>query len=314
MRVLVTGGAGFIGSHLVHALHQKGIPVAVLDDLSTGKRAHIPPDVPLYQTDIRDLNAVLHAFQDFQPTHVAHQAAQASVKHSVQNPCKDAEINLLGGLNILEAMRATGTQKIVFASTGGAIYGEVPEGRRAPETWPPKPKSPYAASKAAFEHYLEVYRQTHGLTYTTLRYANVYGPRQDPHGEAGVVAIFTNRLLHAQPVTLYARKEPGDPGCIRDYIHVEDVTRANLLALETNLEGTYNVSTGQGRTTEDVLYTIARALGTTPRVTYAPPRDGDLEVSVLDPTQLQAHGWRPQVPFEEGIRRTVAWFREQTQR
>uniref|UniRef100_A0A831UF87 SDR family oxidoreductase n=1 Tax=Thermus islandicus TaxID=540988 RepID=A0A831UF87_9DEIN len=308
MRVLVTGGAGFIGSHIVEALLKEGVEVAVLDNLSTGRREHVPPGVPFYQVDLRDREGVERAFREFRPTHVSHQAAQASVKVSVDDPLLDFEVNLLGGMNLLEACRRYGVEKLLFASTGGAIYGEVPEGERAEETWPPRPKSPYAASKAAFEHYLAAYGQNYGLKWAALRYGNVYGPRQDPHGEAGVVAIFAERVLKGEPVTLYARKTPGDEGCVRDYVYVEDVARAHTLALFA-LEGVYNVGTGEGHTTLEVLKAVAEAALKTPEVIHAPPRPGDLERSVLSPLKLMAHGWRPRVGFREGIRLTVEHFR-----
>ncbi|GAA6755923.1 NAD-dependent epimerase/dehydratase family protein [Thermus thalpophilus] len=309
MRVLVTGGAGFIGSHIVEHLIQEGLEVAVLDNLAGGKRENVPKGIYFYKVDLRDKEGLERVFREFRPTHVSHQAAQASVKVSVENPVLDFEVNLLGGLNLLEACRKWGVEKLVFASTGGAIYGEVPEGEAAEETWPPRPKSPYAASKAAFEHYLSAYGQNYGLKWVALRYGNVYGPRQDPHGEAGVVAIFAKRVLKGEPVTLYARKTPGDEGCVRDYIYVEDVVRAHNLALRS-LEGVYNVGTGEGHTTREVLEAVAEAAGKAPEVNPAPPRPGDLERSVLSPVKLMAHGWRPQVGFKEGIRRTVEHFRE----
>ncbi|APD08434.1 MULTISPECIES: SDR family oxidoreductase [Thermus] len=309
MRVLVTGGAGFIGSHIVESLWKEGVEVAVLDNLATGKRENVPQGIYFYKVDLRDKEGLERVFREFRPTHVSHQAAQASVKVSVENPLLDFEVNLMGGLNLLEACRKWGVEKLVFASTGGAIYGEVPEGESAEETWPPRPKSPYAASKASFEHYLSAYGQNYGLKWVALRYANVYGPRQDPHGEAGVVAIFAERVLKGEPVTLYARKTPGDEGCVRDYIYVEDVVRAHHLALR-GLEGVYNVGTGEGHTTKEVLEAVAEAVGKTPEVKAAPPRPGDLERSVLSPLKLMAHGWRPEVGFREGIRRTVAYFRK----
>jgi UDP-glucose 4-epimerase len=211
-------------------------------------------------------------------------------------------------MNLLEACRRHGVEKLVFASTGGAIYGEVPEGEAAEETWPPRPKSPYAASKAAFEHYLSAYGQNYGLKWVSLRYGNVYGPRQDPHGEAGVVAIFAERVLKGEPVTLYARRTPGDEGCVRDYVYVGDVAEAHTLALK-GLEGVYNVGTGEGHTTLEVLKAVAEAALKTPEVRHAPPRPGDLERSVLSPLKLMAHGWRPRVGFREGIRLTVEHFR-----
>ena len=308
MRVLVTGGAGFIGSHIVEALLEEGLEVAVLDNLSTGKRENVPEGVPFYHVDLRDEEGVERVFREFRPTHVSHQAAQASVKVSVEDPLLDFAVNLVGGMHLLEACRRHGVEKLVFASTGGAIYGEVPEGEAAEETWPPRPKSPYAASKAAFEHYLSAYGQNYGLKWVSLRYGNVYGPRQDPHGEAGVVAIFAERVLKGEPVTLYARRTPGDEGCVRDYIYVKDVAEAHTLALK-GLEGVYNVGTGEGHTTKEVLEAVAKAAGRTPEVRPAPPRPGDLERSVLSPLKLMAHGWRPRVGFAEGIRLTVEHFR-----
>ena len=309
-RALVTGGAGFIGSHLVEALLARGLAVAVVDDLSTGRRENLPEGVTFYPVDISQREALFEAVEDFRPTHIFHQAAQASVKVSVEQPVHDARVNVIGGLNVLDAARRVGAQRVIFASTGGAIYGDVPEGQAADETWPARPASPYAASKAALEHYLEVYRHNYGLAFSVLRYSNVYGPRQDPFGEAGVVAIFTGRLLAGQPVTLFARREPGDEGCIRDYVWVGDVVAANLLAMDRDLDGVYNVGTGEGRTTRQVLAAIEAALGVKAQIEFSRPRPGDVERSVISPARLEAAGWRRTVSFEEGIRRTVEWFRQ----
>ncbi|MBO8141287.1 MAG: NAD-dependent epimerase/dehydratase family protein [Firmicutes bacterium] len=309
MRALVTGGAGFIGSHLVETLLARGWQVAVLDNFATGRRENVPEDAVLFEADVRDQDAVARAVADFRPTHIFHQAAQASVKVSVDDPALDAAINVMGGLSVLEAARRSGVRRVVVASTGGAIYGEVPEGQRASEEWPLRPKSPYGVAKAALEQYLEAYRQNFGLAGTVLRYANVYGPRQDPLGEAGVVAIFANRVLGGRPVTLFARREPGDEGCVRDYVWVGDVVAANLLAAERELDGCFNVGTGVGSTTRQVLAAIEAAAGARARVEPAPPRPGDLERSVVDASRLAACGWSPRVGLEEGIRRTVEWFR-----
>ncbi len=310
MRAIVTGGAGFIGSHLVDALVERGDEVLVLDDLSTGSEANLNPKAEFRKLDIRDREGVFEAFRAFSPELVFHQAAQASVSVSVRKPYFDAEVNLMGGLNVLEAAKEVGVRHFVFASTGGAIYGEVPEGERASEDRPPRPKSPYAASKAGFEYYLEVFKEEFGLPYASLRYGNVYGPRQNPHGEAGVVAIFATRILKGEPCVLFAGETLGDAGGIRDYVHVADVVAANLLAAEKGLSGVYNVGTGEGHTTEEVLWTIARALGAEPKVNYAERRPGDLYRSVLDPKKLVAEGWRPSRTFEEGIAETALAFRE----
>lgn len=312
MRALVTGGAGFIGSHLVDALHGRGATVGIVDNFVTGRRENVNQLADVFEVDLQDRFAVRNAVREFRPTHIFHQAAQASVKVSVDDPLHDAAINIVGGLHLLEAAREVGVERFVFASTGGALYGEVPEGEAATEDWPLHPKSPYGASKAAFERYLDVYRQNFGVRYTVLRYANVYGPRQDPFGEAGVVAIFISRLLQGTPVTLFARREPGDEGCVRDYVYVDDVVAANLRAAAAELDGFYNVGTGIGTTTRQVLAAIEVSLQTEARIKPAPPRPGDLERSVVEPARLRAFGWTPTVPFVDGIRRTVAWFRQRT--
>ena len=309
MRTLVTGGAGFIGSHIAEALLSEGHEVAVLDNLSSGKRENLPGGVELFVRDVRDREAVFDVFESFRPTHVSHQAAQISVSQSVKDPYFDAETNVLGGLNVLDAAVRGGVKHFVFASTGGAIYGEVPEGQRATEEWPARPASPYAAAKASFEYYLSVYRQQFGLSYTVLRYGNVYGPRQDPHGEAGVVAIFSQRLLRGEPVRVYARERRGDEGGVRDYIHVADVVAANMLALKQAVSGVFNVGTGTGHSTAEVLDAVSAALGVAPVVEHYGVRPGDLQRSVLDPGKLEKLGWQANVDFTNGIAETALWFK-----
>lgn len=312
MRVMVTGGAGFIGSHLTSALRDRAAAVAVLDNLSTGKATHVPDEVRLYETDLRDADAVTTAVRDFKPTHVCHLAAQSSVKVSVDDPGLDATTNITGGIHLLEACRAIGVERIVFASTGGALYGEVPEGELADESWPVQPKSPYAVSKASYELYLNAWEKLHGVRSTCLRFSNVYGPRQDPFGEAGVVAIFSKRLLERKPLKLFAMREAGDDGCIRDYVYVGDVVSANLAVLDDDMAGTFNVCTGEARSTRMVLETLARHAGIddlSALVEDAPPRPGDLERSVLDNALLKSRGWSLQTSFDEGIRQTLDHFR-----
>ncbi|MEY4576116.1 MAG: hypothetical protein RL701_819 [Pseudomonadota bacterium] len=309
MKVLVTGGAGFIGSHVADALLAANHEVLVLDDLSTGRRENLPARASFVQGDIRDTALVAKVFADFAPNVVTHQAAQTSVSVSTREPLRDAEVNILGSLNILNQAVAHKVQRLVFASTGGAIYGEVPDGTRATEQTPPNPLSPYACSKFAIEKYLNAYAREHGLRSTVLRYANVYGPRQDPHGEAGVVAIFGQRVLSGQPIQINARKAEGDSGCVRDYVFVSDVVKANLLAIEGKLDRSpINVCTGVATTTLELAQLIERASGAKAVLRNGPRREGDVERSVLDPGTPAPLG--AAVPMSEGIARTIAWFRE----
>ncbi len=309
MRVLVSGGAGFIGSHIVLGALTEGHTVAVLDNLSSGKRSNIPAEVPLFEVDLRDRAAILRALTEFKPEVVSHQAAQASVAISVREPHLDAEINVLGGLNLLDACVALNVKKVVFASTGGAIYGEVPEGKRAAEDTRPAPISPYAISKLAFEQLLDVYRTHHRLDSAVLRYANVYGPRQDPHGEAGVVAIFFDRTLAGQTLRVNALRSEGDPGCVRDYVYVADVARANLAALAGRLpDRVTNVGTGVPVTTQELATQISNICGVPLRTVYGAPRAGDIERSVLDATRFQ-RTLGETLPLADGLRHTFEWYR-----
>ena len=309
MKVLVTGGAGFIGSHVSDALLAADHEVLVLDDLSTGKRHNVPAQAKFVQGDIRDTALVAKVFADFKPDVVTHQAAQTSVSVSTREPLRDAEVNILGSLNILNEAVKHKLQRLVFASTGGAIYGDVPEGERATEARAPNPLSPYACSKFAVEKYLTAYGREHGLRSTVLRYANVYGPRQDPHGEAGVVAIFAQRLLQGEPIQVNARKQNGDAGCVRDYVYVGDVVKANLLAIENKLtQNPLNVCSGVATSTLDLAQMMASAAGVTAQLKYGPRREGDVERSVLDPGTPPPLG--AAVTLADGIAKTVAWFRQ----
>jgi UDP-glucose 4-epimerase len=307
MRVLVTGGAGFIGSHITDALLARGHDVTVIDDLSSGRWENVPAKARFVEGDIRNAATVAKLFEEQKPEVVCHQAAQTSVAVSTREPVRDAEINVIGGVQLLEQAVKHKVARFVFASTGGAIYGEVPEGRASTDT-PPRPLSPYACSKFAFEGYLGAYAKEHGLNYTVLRYANVYGPRQDPHGEAGVVAIFSQRLLDGQPVQINARRENGDAGCVRDYVFVEDVVRANMLAIEGKIEQrVVNLCTGEATTTLDLAQAIARATGVTPELKNGPRRAGDVERSVLDGGAfLKTY---PATPLDTGVQKTIEWFR-----
>lgn len=309
MRVLITGGAGFIGSHVADAAVAAGHDVLVLDDLSSGKKTNVPARAELVVGDVRDRVLVEATFARFRPEAVSHQAAQVSVSVSTREPIRDAEVNVIGTLNVLEAAVRAGTRQVVFASTGGAIYGEIEPGRRAKVGDPERPLSPYACSKRAAELYLFRYQHEHGLAPTVLRYANVYGPRQDPHGEAGVVAIFSERLLAGQPVSVFAQRTEGDDGCGRDYVYVGDVVKANLRALAGDLAvPIVNVATGIETSTRELARRIAAAVGaSSPAIGSGPPRAGDVLRSVLEPSP-EATGEAP-TPLDRGLAETVAWFR-----
>jgi UDP-glucose 4-epimerase len=302
MKVLVTGGAGFIGSHVTDWLVEAGVEVVVLDNFSSGKRASVNPRARLCEADI--CGEEVHAlFAQERFDCVDHHAAQMNVRRSVDDPLFDARVNILGSLNLLQAAVATGVKKFVFASTGGAIYGEqltFP----ADETHQTCPMSPYGVAKLAVEKYLAFYEEVYQLPYTALRYANVYGPRQDPHGEAGVVAIFSQQLLAHRPAIINGSGEQT-----RDFIYVDDVARANVLAVTTALHGLYNVGTGV-ETSVNVLYAaLAKHAGATPPPQHGPPKAGEQKRSVLDCRKLQATtNWRPTVLLDEGLRRTMASF------
>jgi UDP-glucose 4-epimerase len=297
MRAIVTGGAGFIGSHVAEALVARGDGVHVLDDLSSGKRENVPAGAELHVGDIRAPEAV---FDSVRPELVFHLAAQASVSVSVARPAFDAEVNVLGTVAVLEAARAHGAQ-VVFSSTGGAIYGECD--RPASEDWERRPLSPYGTSKLAGEEYLAAWNRLHGTRHVALRYGNVYGPRQDPHGEAGVVAIFLRAVADGRRPTIF-----GDGSQVRDYVYAGDVARATLAA--TALDGgVVNIATGRATSVLDLVDAMRRATGREIAPEHGPERLGDLQRSVLDP-RLAARelGWRPEVSLEDGLRATWRFF------
>ena len=308
MQILITGGAGFIGSHVADACLEAGHQVLVLDDLSSGRRANVPAKATFVEGDIRDQGTVEGVVGDFKPDAICHQAAQTSVAVSTREPVRDAEINIVGTLHLLNAAVRQGVGHVVFASTGGAIYGEVPDGQRASLARAPVPISPYACSKFAVESYLTAYAHQSGLRSTVLRYANVYGPRQDPHGEAGVVAIFCQRLLAGEPIRVNAKKQEGDDGCIRDYVYIADVVRANMAALSGDLvQPMINVCSGAGTTTMQLAQTLKGLTHSSSAIGFGPKREGDVERSVLDPGEPSPLG--ASTPLSNGLEATVAWFR-----
>jgi len=308
VKVLVTGGAGFIGSHIADALLADGHDVCIFDDLSTGHERNVPDGARFVRGDLRSRDAVRSVVESFRPDVVSHQGAQTSVAVSAREPVMDAEVNVIGSLHLFDACLAADVERVVFASTGGAIYGEVPEGERATTSWIPRPLSPYACAKLSVERYLDAYRHEHGLESTVLRYANVYGPRQDPHGEAGVVAIFAKRLLGGQPIRINAMRDVGDDGCIRDYVFVDDVVRVNLEAIVGRYGAdVVNVATGAPTSTRAIADGLCEALDVTPDMSFAERRAGDLERSVLEPYEGLTT-----VGLGTGLRRTAKWFAAQS--
>ena len=308
MRALVTGGAGFIGSTLVDRLIADGHEVVVVDDLRRGRREMLrdalAAGATLVELDILD-EGLTDVLAEARPEVVFHLAAQIDVRVSVADPLLDTRQNVLATVNLAEAARKAGVRKIVFSSSGGSIYG-TPDELPVPESVPINPKSPYAASKVAGEVYLNTYRQLYGLECTHLALANVYGPRQDPHGEAGVVAIFANALLAGAPTKVF-----GDGGNTRDYVYVGDVVEAFVAASGAHGGGRrYNIGTGE-QTSDRMLHTlVAKELGVPDAPEHAPARLGDLRASALDATAARTDlGWTPKVDIAEGVRRTVEYFR-----
>jgi UDP-glucose 4-epimerase len=313
MKIMVTGGAGFIGSNVVDGFINAGHQVVVVDNLYTGKRSNVNPQAQFYELDIRSPQ-VVELIEREKPDVLNHHAAQMSVPDSVADPLFDADVNIKGLLNLLEAARKHGVRKVIFISSGGAIYGEASEYPTS-EAYQPRPLSPYAVSKYASEHYLGYYRHQYGLDYTTLRYANIYGPRQVPHGEAGVVAIFTNNLLQGKRSTLNHFVEDA-AGMVRDYCYVEDVVKANLVALETGAGDFFNIGTGTGTRTLDLYHAIFEAFQERspgmPGALAVPERQlarpGDLTKSCLIVEKARrVLGWVPETDLREGIRETVKW-------
>jgi UDP-glucose 4-epimerase len=306
MRILVTGGAGFIGSHTVDALVAAGThEVAVIDNLSAGKPDQVNSRARFHQADIRDAAEVGRIIASERPEVMVHLAAQMDVRRSVADPAFDAQVNLVGFLNLMEAARQHGLRRVVFSSTGGAIYGEQ-DTFPADESHPCRPVSPYGVAKFSTESYLFFYRAQYGIEYAAMRYANVYGPRQDPHGEAGVVAIFCGRLLEDQPVTIF-----GDGEQTRDYVYVGDVVRANVAAVAAPATGPINVGTGI-ETSVNRLYGILAAVAASDRPpAYAPARPGEQKRSVIAAARAGRElGWQPEVTLEDGLRRTYRFFHE----
>jgi UDP-glucose 4-epimerase len=303
-KILITGGAGFIGSTIADLFLASGWEVAVLDDLSSGKRENVPAGARFYPCDVRSAAATEAVIQE-KPSVVCHHAAQIDVRKSMADPRHDCDVNLGGLLHLMQAAAKAGSVKqVLFASSGGAIYGDTDQVPTR-EDHPARPLSHYGVAKASSELYLGVYRANHGIPYAALRYANVYGPRQDPHGEAGVVAIFCGRLLDRKPCTIN-----GDGRQTRDYVYVGDVARANLLAAERGFAGALNVGTGIETDVNELYARLAGAAGVEAPPVHGPAKPGEQLRSCIDPSAARAAlGWAPAMALDEGLLRTLEYFR-----
>jgi UDP-glucose 4-epimerase len=304
LKVLITGGAGFIGSHVADRLVADGHDVVILDNLSTGHVEHLQPNARFYQMDLHS-PWIDELFRIERPEAVLHQAAQASVRRSVEDPVFDAGVNVLGTATLLQASAHHGVRRFLFASTGGALYGDA-DVIPTPEDYPTLPVSPYGASKLAAEVYLRTFHAMHGLSYAALRYANVYGPRQDPHGEAGVVAIFSQRLLSGEKARIN-----GDGKQTRDFVYVGDVAEANARALASDAVGSFNVGTGIETDVNTIFQMLARLTDSNQPEEHGPPMPGEQRRSVVDARKIEKQlGWKPKTSLNAGLDATVRYFRE----
>lgn len=306
MRILVTGGAGFIGSHVVDAYIEAGHDVIVLDDLSRGSRRNLNPRARFYWGDIQDRSLVERIFAEEKPQLVNHHAAQMDVRRGVREPVFDAQVNIVGSLKVIEAAVAHGVPRFIYISTAGAAYGE-PKQFPVAEDYPINPITPYGASKHTVEHYLFTFSNLYGLPYVVLRYGNVYGPRQSSQGEAGVFAIFSEQMLNGIRPTIY-----GDGSKVRDYVYVEDVVRANLAALERGTGEVFNIGTGVPTTDYEVFCLVRDLLGRKPlEPTYTSKRLGEIDKICLDISKARLLlDWMPKVALHEGAQRTVEYFQK----
>ncbi len=304
MKVLVTGGAGFIGSHVVDRLVEEGHNVVVVDNLSTGKRKNVNRAASLYKIDIQSWR-LERVFRNERPNVVLHLAAQMNVRRSVAEPVFDAQVNILGTMHVLQQAVQHGARKVIFASSGGAIYGEQ-ETFPASESHTTNPMSPYGISKLCGEHYLSYYHRISGIQVVSLRYANVYGPRQDPEGEAGVVSIFIQKMLNGeQPVI------NGNGRQTRDFVFVEDVAEASLAAMGQESQGVFNVGTGGETSVNELFRVLVELTGSTCKEVHGPAQKGEQMRSAIDPAKIkQVLGWEQKVDLREGLKRTVAYFKE----
>jgi UDP-glucose 4-epimerase len=304
MKILVTGGAGFIGSHVVDGYVRDGHDVTVLDDLSTGFRRNIHKKVRFYEIDIRD-SGIREVFAREKPEIVNHHAAQMDVRKSVEDPLFDADVNIMGSLNILKSSIDFGVKKVIYISSGGAVYGE-PRYLPVDEEHPINPNCQYGISKHTVEHYLFLHFELDGLPYTVLRYPNVYGPRQNPHGEAGVNAIFIGKMLRDEPCTIF-----GDGEQLRDYVYIDDIVGANRTVLEQGNNGIYNLGCQKGTSVNEIHDRLKRLIGSDRHAIYGPSRKGEIRAIYLNTAKVRRElGWAPQVGLEEGMKKTIDFFRD----
>jgi len=304
MQILVTGGAGFIGSHIVHRLIEDGHEVAIIDNLSSGFMENVPPGARLYKVDICNAGALEQVFHEEKPQIISHHAAQSRVRNSVLLPESDAAVNIIGSINLLKLAVQHDVKYVLYASSGGAVYGE-PASLPVTEDSPINPVSPYGISKHTVEHYFSLFHQLFKLNYIILRYPNVYGPRQDAYGEAGVCAIFIRQMLTKEVPVVF-----GDGKQIRDYVYIEDIVNAHQLAMENELQGIYNIGSGIGTSVNRLIEIFRKATGYAGPIESAPPRTGDILRIVLDASRFRtATGWNPLISLETGIANTANWFK-----
>jgi UDP-glucose 4-epimerase len=302
-KVVVTGGCGFIGSHVVDQFIAGGFEVAVVDNLSTGRRGNLNPAARLYEVDMRSPE-LEDVFRVENPQIVSHHAGQVDVRRSLEDPLLDAEVNILGSLRVIELAKKYGVERLIYSSTGGAVYGE-PEYLPCDEDHPIQPICQYGASKHAVEHYLYMYEQLYSLNFTVLRYPNVYGPRQDPHGEAGVVAIFTGQMLEGKQVVINGDGEQG-----RDFVYVTDCARANLLAVEAGQNGVFNLASGQATSINQIAALLKRITGYDREPVHGPAILGETRLIYLTAEKAGRRlSWEQQVSLEQGLEQTVSYFR-----
>jgi UDP-glucose 4-epimerase len=306
LKILVTGGAGFIGSNVVDAYVEAGYDVAILDNLTTGKKENLNPKAKFYYVDIRNKEKLSQIIKEFYPEIINHHAAQIDVRKSVEDPVFNAEVNEIGTLNLLNVAKDAKVSKIIFSSTGGAIYGEVAEEKGADENHPQEPISPYAITKRAAEMYLHSYMVNYGIKYTVLRYSNVYGPRQDPLGEAGVIAIFCGKMLKNEQPTIF-----GDGKQLRDYVFVKDVAEGNLLVLKKGDNQIFNIGTGVGTSVNELFAYLKEIFKFDKKANYATARTGELLRSVLNCEKIHKRlGWKASVDIKAGLRQTLEWYKQ----